>query len=610
MIKANKKKDISFCSVVCRIVPMAFRACPIYFIICNLVGILHGLSHGFSTYMTQKFFDSVSDVIGNNGMINDAMLMAVALGIAFILSQILNGIDNFMYYNKENIMIRYISKKINNKAGKLDPLVFEKTECLDDIKKAKIGAQNSANLLEVLTSIFTLYLPYFVFMAVYLYKLKPILVMSILIIFIPTVITQLVRVKLFDELADEAAPIRREFEYYERCIGDREYYKETRILGAFIYFKNLYLTTLKLLNKKIWTIERKSGFMELGMKLITLLGYMGVLCLLFDSLLKGDITVGAFGAVFSSIGFMISVMEEIICRRIGDITRNLGTVKNLIRFLDMPEREGEDVAIKGVPNISVKNVSFIYPDANKASLYNINLEIKSGETIAIVGANGAGKSTLVKLLMGIYRPTDGRVLLGGADTTKASSKSIYENISAVFQKYQRYKMTLGDNTAISSVKKGLNENSKIKHKYLEEALTKADLQIEKDKFPYGYETVLSREFDGVDLSGGQWQRVAIARAFYRKHNMIVLDEPTAAIDPVQETKMYNKFAQMSEGKTAIIVTHRLGPAKIADRIVVMDDGGIAEIGTHDELIKKRGKYREMYEAQSKWYVNEEEKITM
>ncbi|MEG0308013.1 MAG: ABC transporter ATP-binding protein [Clostridium sp.] len=601
MMNDKKKESISFCNIIIKITPMAFATCPIYFIVSNLIGLLHGISHGFRTLMTQRFFDSVTLLANSSGILKNTLLIAMALGLALILNQILNGIDNFMLTSKENMIIRELGKKINDKAGKLDLIVFENTEYLDDIKRAKEGIKNSAELLSILTSIVTLYLPYFIFIGGYLYKLNPILAVSLVIIFIPTVLTQVVRVKVFTDLADAVAPIRREYEYYERCIVDREYYKETRILGLFGYFKNLYTGSLKLLNKEAWKAAKKVELLELGMKLITLLGYMGVLYLLFKSLLNGDISVGAFAAVFSSIEFMFSVMEEIICVRMGKVTSSLGSIKNFIRFLDIPERNGKDVIIEGVPNICLDNVSFNYQGTNKASLSNVNLEVKAGETIAIVGENGAGKTTLVKIMMGIYIATEGRTLIGGQDTSEISPESINESISAVFQKYQRYQMTLGENIEISSLKSGHDKNYKHKSIAIQEAALKSDLEVREDQFKYGYETMLSREFDGIDLSGGQWKKIAIARGFYRNHNMIVLDEPTAAIDPANETKVYKKFANMAHGKTAIIVTHRLGSAKIADRIVVMDNGKIDEIGSHDELIIRNGKYANMYEAQSKWY---------
>lgn len=498
----------------------------------------------------------------------------------------------------------YLSLRINDKASRIDPVSYESPQLLDDINKANEGMTNSLELMFITISIFTFYLPYCLFMGGYLYTLKPALALTLILIFIPVMITQLIRGSVFAKLEDKAAPIRRQYEYYERCICDREYFKETRLLGAFVFFKQLYETALSLLGKKTWDAEVKTGLLELGMKMITLTGYFGVLYLLFDALLAGDITIGAFAAVFASIDRMFGVMEEVISRHVGNMTRNLGTVRNFIRFLDLPERGGRDVSLDPGSGIQLKDVAFRYPGAERDSLADISLEIKKGETIAIVGENGAGKTTLVKLMTGLYLPSEGSVFIGGVDTKEVSGKSLYRGITAVFQKFQRYKMTLDENIRISDVEASENGQGLSYESSMLAAVDKAELYMGEKVFPQGFHTMLSREFDGVDLSGGQWQRVAIARGFYRVHSMIVLDEPTAAIDPIEETSLYRKFADISRDKTSIIVTHRLGSAKIANRIIVMEQGKIIELGTHDELLRRGGKYAEMFDAQAKWYVTQ------
>jgi ATP-binding cassette, subfamily B, bacterial len=601
----DKKKEISFARIIFRLFPMVLASCPLLFIFGNIVGIIHGASWGFNTFVSQLFFDAVAKAVTEKSDVGIVVWMALALGAAAIGSQILNGIHNFMSATFFNKMSGFLGIRINEKASRIDPILYETPVFLDDINKASEGMNNSLGLLFTFTTIFTFYLPYFLFMGIYLFTLKPILALSLVLVFVPVAITQLIRGIVFAKLEDQAAPIRREYEYYERCICDREYFKETRLLGGFAFFKNLYVSALSILREKTWNAELKTGIMELGMKLITLIGYFGVLYLLFTALLNNEISIGTFAAVFASIDGMFMIMEEIICRHIGSMTKNLGTVRNFIRFLEFPERQGMDMTISAGDGIVLEKVSFRYPEAKADSLNDISLEVKKGETIAIVGENGAGKTTLVKLMTGIYLPTSGSVLIDNVNTKEVSPKSIYNGISAVFQKFQKYKMTLGENIHISDIESSMDRESTGELVYenrLKDSIQKSDLILDEENFPKGYDTMLSREFDGVDLSGGQWQRAAIARGFYRAHGMIVLDEPTAAIDPIEETNIYKKFSEISKGKTSIIVTHRLGSAKIADRIVVMDNGKIADIGTHDELMKAEGKYSEMFNAQAQWYV--------
>jgi len=400
---------------------------------------------------------------------------------------------------------------------------------------------------------------------------------------------------VFSKLEDKSAPVRREVEYYERCITSREYLKETRLLGAYGFFKNLYTDNLRLLIKIAFRAAVKTDLIELGMKLLTVAGYGGVIYLLFDALMRGEITVGAFAAVFISLGKIYQFMQEVICYHLGNIAQNLGTIQNFINFLNMDEQAQNTAEAPERADIEVKNAAFTYPNAGSRALDNINITIKDGETVAIVGENGSGKSTLVRLLTGLYIPDNGSV---------SGYASSFSQTSAVFQKYRCYQMTLGENIAVSQIEREYSEHE------LDAVCDMAGVSVDTDKefTANGYDTMLSREFDGTDLSGGQWQRVAIARGLYRTHRFIVLDEPTAAIDPFEETKIYNRFAEISKNKTAIIVTHRLGSVRLADRIIVLRKGEIAETGTHEELLAANGEYKKMYIAQQKWYDDIKPKI--
>lgn len=216
--------------------------------------------------------------------------------------------------------------------------------------------------------------------------------------------------------------------------------------------------------------------------------------------------------------------------------------------------------------------------------------------MALVGENGSGKSTLIRLITGLYLPQSGMVMHNNKSTMEFTPKSLFTGISGVFQKYQRYQLSLCNNIIISDIYAESNYKENINS-----ATVKAGIEPNADIFPDGYGTILSREFDGVDLSGGQWQRVAIARGFYRQHDLIVLDEPTAAIDPVEETKIYKRFAEIAKNNTAVVVTHRLGSIKFADRIIVMQKVRIVGVGSHEELLSICPLYIKMWESQSQYY---------
>jgi ATP-binding cassette subfamily B protein len=484
---------------------------------------------------------------------------------------------------------------MHKKISKLPPLAFEDPKTLDDINKAKVGMVNAVWIAGVIAFITFFYMPYLVFMGIYLFKLKPILSLSLIVVFLPTLVTQLVNIKIFSKLEDVSAPVRRKVSYYENCIIGRECFKETRLLGGYLYFKDLYYDTLKILNNLRIKAKVKVSLYGLGTKILTLSGYGIILYMLSAALLNKEITPGAFAAVFSSIGTMFHMMNELICWHVATIATDAGSVNRFIRFLEYPEMNKPDKPLPQNYNIKFNDVSFKYPNSTRYALENINLEIINGETIAIVGENGSGKSTLVKLLMGLYEPEGGRIMYGDTDINEINTKSINANTSGVFQNYIKYQMLLSDNIIISDYRKTPSTE------YLDSICNMVDINPYASKFPKAYNTMLSREFDGVDLSGGQWQRIAIARAYYRGHNLIILDEPTSAIDPIEEANIYNQFMRISKGNTSVIVTHRLGSVRMADKIVVLSNSRIAEIGTHEELMGNNGIYHKMIKAQSHWY---------
>jgi ATP-binding cassette subfamily B protein len=276
-------------------------------------------------------------------------------------------------------------------------------------------------------------------------------------------------------------------------------------------------------------------------------------------------------------------------------------LSNLYEFLDLKRTIAEPLHPKAFPKplkigIQFDRVQFRYPGSSRPLLEDISLTIRAGETIALVGENGAGKTSLIKLLCRLYDPTSGRITVDGIDLRQFQTTDLRREISVVFQDYAHYNLTARENIGFGNVNQLFHDDE------IRLAAQKAGADEAIAALPYSYDTILGKQFEqGEELSIGEWQKVALARAFLRQAQILVLDEPTSALDAIAEHQVFEQFRQLTQGKTAILISHRLSSVKLADRIYVLQDGRIVESGTHNELIRRNGSYAHLFETQAQYY---------
>lgn len=587
-----KKKQYGLCKMTWHVCKLCCKKLPFLFLLYVLLGSSTGLFRTANVFFKQTFFESVEELAVAQSTITKALFYGVVLMVVIILIHFLQTVSELTEENFYKTVIGYLGKDLNKKASRVEPIIYEDKQFLELINKAYVGLEAVMEVAGIVLFVIFTELSYFVTMGYYFYSIKPWLLLTFVISLSPHFICALIRKKQYANLEHQEAPYRRKQDYFSKCISSREYAKETRLWRANSYFIKLFRENLRRATMLEQEVRRKAALIEIGLRFLQLVGHMFTLILLVYYLMQGDIRIGAFAAIYSSLNQIYERIEILFRDRIPYMMEGIGPAQNYFEFLSLKERQGSYDGKLERKQITFEGVSFTYPGSNRRALEQVNLTIRKGETLAIVGVNGSGKSTLTRLLMGLYLPTEGTVSVDGIDMKTVSPKNLYQGVSAVFQRYQCYKMTVKDNVRISET-----ESDKLP----ESVLGQVDFSLQDEKFTDGIDTMLGKDFGGIDLSGGQWQRLAIAKGLYRVHDMIILDEPTAAIDPIEEAAIYRKFAEISKDKTAIIVTHRLGSVHMADRIIVMDAGQIVDIGKHEELMEKKGLYYEMYQAQAKWY---------
>jgi ATP-binding cassette subfamily B protein len=395
-------------------------------------------------------------------------------------------------------------------------------------------------------------------------------------------------------------PIRRQLDYLRVLGGSKEAAKELKLFGLKDFLRERFTGLSDQIYKEDIALSRRKLIAGSLLSMVGTMGYYSAYVYVIWRTVAGALSIGTLTFLTGAIQQASSNIQQIFSTlaAIGDQALFL---TDLLAFFEMkPTIRTKPNALPAprpiVRGIEFRNVTFQYPGNSRLVLDHIDFRLRPKERLALIGENGEGKTTIVKLMTRLYDPTDGQVLLDGVDLREYDLEDLHREMGVIFQDFMRYEMTARENVAVGRVEKidNLELLKTASHKSM------ADAVIER--LPQGYDQMLGRRFEqGVDLSGGEWQKVALARAYLRDAQILILDEPTAALDARSEFEVFRRFSELTAGKMALFISHRFSTVRAADRILVLAHGKIAEEGTHDELSSLRGRYAEMFEMQASSY---------
>lgn len=571
-----------------------WRVAPVRFFWEYFFTAVDGIALALTAVALEKLFAAALLFAEGANSIWDVLRAVLLLLLLYLASEAGSGIASYLGETYSGLTVQKMRRQIQEKQGRFYTIDFERPEFLNEMQKACAGTWQQRAFANIIMDILTLYLPYFLIYGVYLYRRRPVLALVIPLIFVPKLLAQVIKSRMYLDLEEKTAPLIRKEEAYASYAAERDYVKETRLLDTVDIFIERWRGVRGRRDQLTLKVEKRAYSAEITALLLHLAGYAAVIGILLASVFSGRIAVSAFAAVFASLSALIEQMDELIGERFGELAENYAGIRNYRAFMERETAPQEGDGVKEYHEIRLHKVGFSYP-GGEAVLKDIDLTINERTRIAVVGENGSGKTTLARLILGLYLPDKGEVCYNGISTDRMCYGRLQEQASAVFQNFRKYKLTLQENIEIAAEGPAAQMG-------VETALKQAGITVTKEMFPEHLNTVLAKEFGGVDLSGGQWQRIAIARGIYKKSGLIVLDEPTAAIDPMQEHELYQTFLEAAKGKIAVIVTHRLGLARACDKIIVMQEGQILDVGCHEELLERCDYYRRLWEVQASGYL--------
>ncbi|PEW08808.1 ABC transporter ATP-binding protein [Bacillus cereus] len=589
----NKSKVILL--VALRTIITVYRISPMFLISILVCTISKGGAPLLFIYLTEKTISALISDLNNSTLTITPFFFIFMQFIYYIALEILNYLDKIISLRLSQKLEYYFNNEVFFICANSPLIYYDDVNYYNSLERSTLGiGKNSFSYLQQILS-FLQSIITFVSFIIALYSIH-----WSISFFLFFTVSILIWVNIYTSKSNYDQFIlqilsKRKIEYIESLFKSKEAAKEFRIFNHAPYMIKKWKETFWDVSNQQYKLEKTNNKKVLWVDFLQLfLNYLFLSLIGFYALTK-KITISKFVALSQILSNSINISYQ-IASTLGRLFRDSLSINDYYEFKTQIPTEkmtsSVDTKIKEFKSLEVRNISFSYPNHNHLVLDNISFNINPGDKVAIVGRNGSGKSTLVKCMTGLYLPTGGAVLLNDIPITKEIRGGMF---STVFQDFLKYEMSILENITLDK-----EENPEIISRLMKVMQSSSSNQL-LDKYNLTYSDNIGATLFGRELSGGEWQKIALSRALFKDSPIIILDEPTAALDPVSETRIIEQFLDISKAKTSIFVTHRLGSCINADVILVLKDGKLIEQGTHDELMLLNGEYKELFHMQSKWY---------
>lgn len=579
---------------------MVWQASPKYTIINASLRLIKSVVPLVTLYIGKLIID---EVIVQSGAIEvDYTLLWWYVGSEFLIiliSDLLNRAIGLTDSLLGDLLANSTSIRLMSHAAKLDLAQFEDAQFYDKLERARrqtIGrtvlmSQVLGQLQDFITVLFLL---------AGLISFNAWLILLVIVAIIPAFLGETHFNAVSYSLTRSWTPQRRELDYLRFTGASDDTAKEMKIFGlsSFLIDRFRDVSTAYYLETKKIAINR--AFWGLLLAALGSIGYYGAYVFIVYSAVTGAITVGGLTFLAGSFNRLKTLFEGIL-NKFSAVAEGAMYLQDFFDFFKIEPQVSIAASPVMAPKVistgfSFDNVSFSYQNSEKPVIQNLSFDIKAGEKLALVGENGAGKTTLVKLLVRLYDPSEGIIRLDGIDLREYDPVSLRNMTSVIFQDFVKYQFTAGQNIAVGNIEQEPNADM------IYEAADKSMAKSVIEGLPDQFDQMIGRRFhNGIDLSGGQWQKIALGRAYMRDAQLLILDEPTAALDARAEHEVFKRFTELTRGKTSVLISHRFSTVRMADRILVLENGTRKELGTHEELLSAGGRYAELFKLQAKGY---------